>query len=112
MLTREDTHRKIEQEAKSDSSMHENYIHVLVAKMIVNEIFNEHEVQMKAKDERIRDLEEAMKPKTCLDCKHYSQSTFYGDLKVVKYCHENRLGIGDINFQIFCCNKFEPKDNA
>lgn len=59
----------------------------------------------------IKELEEAMKPKTCLDCKHYSQSTFYGDLKVVKYCHENRLGIGDINFQIFCCNKFEPKDN-
>jgi hypothetical protein len=55
---------------------------------------------------------EAMKPKTCLDCKHYSKSTFYGDLKVVKYCHENRLGIGDINFQIFCCNKWEAKDNA
>ena len=45
--------------------------------------------------EAIEELEEAMKPKTCLDCKHYSQSTFYGDLKVVKYCHENRLGIGD-----------------
>ena len=63
-------------------------------------------------DNAIKTIEYAMKPKTCLDCKHYSQSTFYGDLKVVKYCHENRLGIGDINFQIFCCNKFEPKDNA
>ena len=60
----------------------------------------------------IKEIEAVMKPKTCLDCKHYSQSTFYGDLKVVKYCHENRLGIGDINFQIFCCNKWEAKDNA
>lgn len=62
--------------------------------------------------EAIAELEKAMKPKTCLYCKHYSQSKFYGDLKVVKYCHENRLGIDDINFQIFYCNKFEPKDNA
>ena len=46
-MLREYTHRKIEQEAKSDSSMHENYIHVLVAKMIVNEIFNDHEAQLK-----------------------------------------------------------------
>lgn len=56
MLTRKDVHKKVEQEAKSDSSMHENYINVLVAKMIVNEIFNEHEAQMKAKDEEIERL--------------------------------------------------------
>ena len=62
--------------------------------------------------EKIEKFKEDMKPKTCLDCKHYSQSKFYGDVKVVKYCHENRLGIDDINFQIFCCNRFEPKDNA
>ena len=55
-MLKEDTHRKIEQEAKSDSSMHENYIHVLVAKMIVNEIFNEHEAQLKAKDVEIERL--------------------------------------------------------
>ena len=37
---------------------------------IVNVIFDEHEAQLKAKNERIRELEEAMKPKTCEGCKH------------------------------------------
>ena len=37
---------------------------------IVNVIFDEHEAQLKAKNERIRELEEAMKPKTCDGCKH------------------------------------------
>lgn len=42
-MTLFEAHHIIDKEARSDSSMHENYIHVLVAKMIVNSIFNEKE---------------------------------------------------------------------
>ena len=87
------------------------HYHNLCSQLFVQTGDEEYRDEYVKINEAIAELE-AMKPKTCLDCKHYSQSTFYGDLKVVKYCHENRLGIGDINFQIFCCNKFEPKDNA
>ena len=34
----------------------------------INKIFDDFEAQIKAKDERIRELEEAMKPKTCDGC--------------------------------------------
>lgn len=54
--------------------------------------------RVKAKDERIKELEEAMKPKTCDGCKW---------LVIGKYC---ALPIGT------CIRKsddyFEPKDNA
>lgn len=36
----------------------------------LEKLLDEHEAQLKAKNERIRELEEAMKPKTCEGCKH------------------------------------------
>ena len=115
-MTIEEAKQKIYNASKEDRSSPKNCIHLLYLHGFIDQIFDYFGEQLQDKDDEIELLkhrvEEVMKPKTCLDCKHYSQSTFYGDLKVVKYCHENRLGIGDINFQIFCCNKFEPKDNA
>ena len=60
-------------------------------------------------DEAINELEEAMKPKTCYGCKHYSKSKFFGDVNSTQYCHENRFGTRDIDFSKFCCNRYEPK---
>ena len=36
----------------------------------LEKLLDEHEAQLKAKNERIRELEEAMKPKTCDGCKY------------------------------------------
>ena len=46
-MTREEIHKKIDKEAKSDSSMHENYLHILIVKMIVNEMFNDFDKELK-----------------------------------------------------------------
>ena len=53
----------------------------------------------------IKELEEAMKPKTCYWCKHYEE----------KQCtNENSIAFGGINavYEDDFCNDFEPKDNA
>lgn len=52
-----------------------------------------------------KELEEAMKPKTCEWCKHYEE----------KQCtNENSIAFGGINavYKDDFCNDFEPKDNA
>lgn len=36
----------------------------------LEKLLDEHEAQLKAKNERIRELEEAIKPKTCEGCKY------------------------------------------
>ena len=46
-MTLEEIHKKIDKKAKSDSSMYENYIHILIVKMIVNEMFNYFEEELK-----------------------------------------------------------------
>lgn len=89
-------------------------------KDIINQIYDEHEAQLKAKDERIRELEEtqlnrrewyqkgykeAMNHKKCGGCKHYEE----------KQCtNENSIAFGGINavYKDDFCNDFEPKDNA
>lgn len=55
-MTREEAHNKINKEARSNESMYENYIHSLVAKMIINQIFYEHEALLKAKDEELENM--------------------------------------------------------
>lgn len=60
-------------------------------------------------DEAIKELEEAMKPKTCLSCKKYHKGTYPDDC----YCDE---GIStDEDFQIleytFYCNRYEAKEH-
>ena len=42
--------------------------------IILNQIYDEHEAQMKAKDEAIIELEEAMKQRTCNGCKYQLNS--------------------------------------
>lgn len=59
--------------------------------------------ELKAKNERIKELEEAMKPKTCEGCKHYEE----------KQCtNENSIAFGGINavYKDDFCNDFEPKE--
>ena len=56
-------------------------------------IYNDHEAQLKAKDEHIKELEEAMTPKSCSTCK------FEGG----KYCYD---------CQYTYPNRYKPKDNA
>lgn len=36
----------------------------------LEKLLDEHEAQLKAKNERIRELDEAMKPKTCEGCRY------------------------------------------
>ena len=55
------------------------------------------ETQIKAKDERIKELEEAMKPKTCDGCVHEVEDM--QDLYCA-FCSRS------------CDDNFEPKDNA
>ena len=66
-------------------------------------IYNDHEAQLKAKDERIKELEEAMKPKSCDGC---SQSWKPNTQTFHKYfCEYLQIPIhGD-----FCCNRYETK---
>lgn len=67
---------------------------------------------VKAKDERIKELEEAMKPKTCLTClccnKEYQ-------LMSDPPQYELKCGIFKtifVNDSKQCCSKHTPKDNA
>ena len=71
----------------------------------INKIFDDFEAQIKAKDEHIKELEEAMSHKKCGGCKHYEE----------KQCtNENSIAFGGINavYKDDFCNDFEPKDNV
>lgn len=60
-------------------------------------------------NERIIDLEEALKPKTCEGCKHRSHLDESLTNKTTNgFCVEN----GFFTRHGFCCNQHEPKDNA
>ena len=68
--------------------------------------FDEAIAELEAMEARIKELEEAMKPKTCDGCKQSfepNNQTFH------KYfCEYLKIPIhGD-----FYCNRYEPKDNA
>ena len=59
--------------------------------------------------ESISELEEAMKPKTCADCKHRSNLAENLTNTVNNgFCVEN----GFFTKHGFCCNRYETKDNA
>ena len=61
-------------------------------------------------EKAIKELEEAMKPKTCEGCKHYLSDSYYEN---TGWCS---LGVGsgycvhDTVDNTFCCNRYEPKD--
>ena len=109
MLTREEAKQLILNASKNDTSSPINCIHLLTLHKFLEKIYDEHEAQMKAKDERIKELEEAMKPKTCDGCKHRSHLNENLTNKITNgFCVEN----GFFTKHGFCCNKHEPKDNA
>ena len=53
-------------------------------------------------------FEEAMKPKTCMGCSNYSYEG--NNVGICSYftCPKTDMYLD----KDFCCNKFEPKDNA
>ena len=58
--------------------------------------------------EAIVELQEAMKPKTCADCKHRSNLAENLTNTVNNgFCIEN----GFFTKYGFCCNRYNPKDN-
>ena len=60
----------------------------------LEKLLDEHEAQLKAKNERIRELEEAMKPKTCDGCKYQKI-----DIDRCDFCKR------------YYSDQYEPKDN-
>ena len=59
--------------------------------------------------EAIAELKEAMKPKTCADCKHRSNLAEYLTNTINNgFCVEN----GFFTKHGFCCNRYETKDKA
>lgn len=82
----------------------------------LEKLLDEHEVQLKAKDDEIERLiaivEEAMKPKTCDGCKHRNRlgnlTKYLIKSEANGYCAKN----GCLTTIGLCCNKYEPKDNA
>ena len=77
--------------------LYEGTFHKKVFMSLVDKIFNEHEAQLNTKDERIKELEEAIKPKTCDGCVHEVEDM--QDLYCA-FCSRS------------CDDNFEPKDNA
>ena len=55
-MTREEAKQTILIKSKSYESAHQNYIHLLSLHKIIDDIFDEHEAQLKAKNEKIKDL--------------------------------------------------------
>ena len=61
-------------------------------------------------EKAIKELEEAMKPKTCEGCKHYLSDSYYENTGCCSlgvgsgYCVHNTVD------NTFCCNRYEPKD--
>ena len=66
-MTREELKKNIRSLFYSSKTV-EKYLEK--AYTLIDKIYNDHEAQIKAKNERIRELEEAMKPKTCDGCKY------------------------------------------
>ena len=62
---------------------------------LINRIYHNFEVQLNTKDERIKELEEAIKPKTCDGCVHE-----VGDMQdpYCAFCSRS------------CDDNFEPKE--
>ena len=53
----------------------------------LEKLLDEHEAQLKAKNERIKELEEAMKPKTCEQCEnHHKDRTIFCNGKKALMC--------------------------
>ena len=65
-MTREEAKQTILIKSKSYESAHQNYIHLLSLHKIIDDIFDEHEAQLKAKDEEIERLKEALEVLTVM----------------------------------------------
>ena len=99
---------------------HETAIEILMKanEEEISRHFNEcekYEAQLKAKDERIKELEEDIKPKTCGKCKNFEFDQEFND--GYGQCFfgihfPNSQSISYHKFDDGYCSLFEPKDNA
>ena len=109
-MTREEAKQTIFTKSRSYESAHQNYIHLLSLHKIIDDIFDEHEAQIKAKDEEIEKLKSALSKtiskdivggfklgdrksrsivamlfwewkKQCKNCKQYNDHTFAREQK-------------------------------
>ena len=64
-MTREEAKQTIFTKSRSYESAHQNYIHLLSLHKIIDDIFDEHEVQLKAKDEEIEKLRTVLTQISC-----------------------------------------------
>ena len=72
-MTREDAKRNILKKAKEDKiDRHWQIIHLLSLYSIIEQIYDAHETELKAKDERIAELE--AKTKCCALCPNYNDT--------------------------------------
>ena len=109
-MTKEEAKRAIYKAAKEDTSSPKDCIHLLSLHRFIEKIYNEHEAQLKAKDERIKELEQAMKPKTCSTCKYEILSGWMRGCEVQAW---DVFTDGAYDSHIdddFCCNRYEPKE--
>ena len=77
----------------------------------LGEIYDDFEAEIKAKEERIKELEEAMKPKTCLGCLHCNKAY---QLTSCPPQYELNCGVFKtvfVNDFKQYCSRYEPKDN-
>ena len=70
MLTREEFKQKVYKKSKSDESMYPNYIHLLSLYPFIEQLFDEYDLEMKAKDEEIDRLK----------CRAYHAEGYISDL--------------------------------
>jgi len=103
-MTRIEFKKMIYEASKQDTSSPKDCIHLLRLHRFIEQIFDDHEAEIKAKDERIKELEEAMKHKTCDGCKQSwkpNNQTFH------KYfCEYLKIPVHGG----FYCNRYEPKE--
>ena len=73
----------------------------------IDNIFDYHEAQLKAKDEEIKRMKALQQPKSCKGCKYLyinKHSEF------VEYCSDLNIEIPYSDITTFCCNRYKPKE--
>lgn len=69
-MTREDAKQAILKASKDDESSPKNCIHLLTLHCYLDKIFDEHEIQLKAKDEEIEFLKSQINSKPMMPKDH------------------------------------------
>lgn len=66
--------------------------------------------EVKAKDERIKELEEVIKPKTCDTCTYFDNELWGGDCLNFGFRCTSAGAEAHRPDDGFCCNRYKPKD--